>query len=72
MACFAGFLSGRETARYMVKRQRSKSIFTGATPSVRGSAGNGLRALAQSMARELCPQNIYIAYLMVDGGDDTQ
>ena len=79
MACFAGFLSGREAARYMTKRGRGAIIFTGATASVRGAAGfaafasakHGLRALAQSMARELGPRNIHVAHVVIDGGVDT-
>jgi NAD(P)-dependent dehydrogenase (short-subunit alcohol dehydrogenase family) len=71
MACFAGFLTGREAARYMSKRERGTIIFTGATASVRGAAGfaafasakHGLRALAQSMARELGPKNIHVAHV---------
>ena len=80
MACFAGFLSGREAARLMVPRNRGTIIFTGATASVRGAAGfaafssakHGLRALAQSMARELGPQNIHVAHVVVDAAVDTQ
>ena len=80
MACFAGFLCGREAARYMSTRQRGTIIFTGATASVRGAAGfaafasakHGLRALAQSMARELGPQNIHVAHVIVDAAVDTQ
>ncbi len=80
MACFAGFLCGREAARYMTKRGRGTIIFTGATASVRGAAGfaafasakHGLRALAQSMARELGPQNIHVAHVIIDAAVDTQ
>jgi NAD(P)-dependent dehydrogenase (short-subunit alcohol dehydrogenase family) len=80
MSCYAGFLSGREAARYMLRRQRGTIMFTGATASVRGSAGfaafasakHGLRALAQSMARELGPQNIHVAHVVIDGGVDTE
>jgi len=80
MACFAGFLTGREAARYMTKRQRGTILFTGATASVRGAAGfaafasakHGLRALAQSMARELGPQNIHVAHVVIDAAVDTQ
>ena len=80
MACFAGFLTGREAARYMTDRGRGTIIFTGATASVRGAAGfaafasakHGLRALAQSMARELGPQNIHVAHLVVDAAVDTE
>jgi NAD(P)-dependent dehydrogenase (short-subunit alcohol dehydrogenase family) len=80
MACFAGFLCGREAARYMTGRERGTIIFTGATASVRGAAGfaafasakHGLRALAQSMARELGPKNIHVAHVVIDAGVDTE
>ena len=79
MACFAGFLCGREAARYMSTRKRGTILFTGATASVRGAAGfaafasakHGLRALAQSMARELGPQNIHVAHIVIDAAVDT-
>ncbi len=74
--CFAGFLTGREAALYMKKRGRGTIIFTGATASMRGSsrfsafaaAKFGLRALSQSMARELGPQGIHVAHVVIDGG----
>tara|TARA_R110002110_G_scaffold91264_2_gene237431 strand:+ start:50240 stop:50965 length:726 start_codon:yes stop_codon:yes gene_type:complete len=80
MACFAGFLTGREAARYMLPRGKGTLLFTGATASVRGSAGfaafasakHGLRALAQSMARELGPKNIHVAHVIIDAAVDTQ
>ena len=80
MACFAGFLMGREVAKRMVARQRGTIIFTGATASLRGRAGfsafagakHALRALAQSMARELGPQGIHVAHTVVDGAIDTE
>ena len=80
MACFAGFLNGREAARHMSKRKRGTILFTGATASVRGganfaafsSAKQGLRALAQSMGRELGPQNIHVAHVIIDAAVDTQ
>lgn len=80
MACFSGFLVGREAARKMVARQRGTIIFTGATASVRGgaifgafaSAKHGLRALAQSMARELGPKNIHVAHVVIDAAVETQ
>jgi NAD(P)-dependent dehydrogenase (short-subunit alcohol dehydrogenase family) len=80
MACFAGFLMGREVARVMVPRGRGTILFTGATASVRGSAGfaafagakHALRALAQSMARELGPQGIHVAHVVIDGAIDTE
>lgn len=79
MACYSGFLAGREAARIMVPRGRGSIFFTGATASTRGSAGFsafasakfGLRAVAQSMARELGPKNIHVAHLVVDAGVDT-
>lgn len=79
MATFAGFLSGREAARYMLPRGRGAIFFTGASASMRGNAGfaafgagkAGLRSLAQSLARELGPQNIHVAHLVIDAGVDT-
>jgi NAD(P)-dependent dehydrogenase (short-subunit alcohol dehydrogenase family) len=79
MACFAGFLAGREAARRMTPRGRGTILFTGATASVRGREGfaafagakHGLRALAQSMARELGPQGIHVAHTIIDGAIDT-
>jgi NAD(P)-dependent dehydrogenase (short-subunit alcohol dehydrogenase family) len=80
MACFGGFLMGREAARVMLPRQRGSIFFTGATASVRGRAGyaafsgakHGLRALAQSMGRELGPKGIHVAHPIVDGAIDTE
>lgn len=80
MACFAGFLMGRETARVMLPRERGTIIFTGATASLRGRANyaafagakHGLRALAQSMARELWPKGIHVAHPIIDGAIDTE
>jgi len=80
MACFAGFLMGREVAKAMVPRGRGTILFTGATASVRGCAGysafsgakHALRALAQSMARELAPQGIHVAHVVIDGAIDTE
>jgi NAD(P)-dependent dehydrogenase (short-subunit alcohol dehydrogenase family) len=79
MACFGGFLTGREAARVMLPRRRGSIFFTGATASLRGGKGYaafasakfGLRALAQSMARELGPENIHVAHLVIDAGVDT-
>ncbi|MTJ83453.1 MAG: SDR family oxidoreductase [Telmatospirillum sp.] len=79
MACFGAFLAGREVARRMVERGRGTIIFTGATASLRGAAGfaafagakHALRALAQSMARELAPRNIHVAHVVIDGAIDT-
>ncbi len=79
MAAFAGFLMGREVAKRMVERQSGTIIFTGATASLRGGKGfsafsgakGALRMLAQAMARELGPQNIHVAHVVIDGGIDT-
>lgn len=79
MACYAGFLTGREAARKMIPRNRGTILFTGATASMKGSAHfsafasakHGLRAIAQSMARELGLQGIHVAHLIVDGMIDT-
>lgn len=79
LACCAGFLVGREAAKYMLQRGRGTMLFTGATASLRGGRGFaafsaakfGLRAVAQSMARELGPQNIHVAHLIIDSGVDS-
>jgi len=79
MACFAGFLTGREAARKMTPRGRGTIVFTGATASVRGRSGfaafasakHGLRALAQSMAKELGPEGVHVAHVVIDGAIDT-
>lgn len=79
MACYSGFLAGREAARLMLPRGQGSIFFTGATASMRGGKGYaafasakfGLRAVAQSMARELGPQNIHVAHLVIDSGVDT-
>ena len=80
LACYGGFLTGREAARYMVPRGHGTILFTGATASLRGGAGFaafaaakfGLRAVAQSMARELAPKNIHVAHLIIDGAIDSE
>ena len=79
MAALAGFLVGREAAKVMVPRKRGTILFTGATASMRGGKGfaafsgakHALRALAQSMARELGPEGIHVAHLVIDGAIDT-
>jgi short-subunit dehydrogenase len=79
MACFSAFLVGREVAKRMLMRQRGTIIFTGATAGMRGSANFAafsgakfaLRALSQSMARELGPKNVHVAHVVVDGAIDT-
>ncbi|MDB5631522.1 MAG: short-chain dehydrogenase [Tardiphaga sp.] len=79
MACYSGFLAGREAARLMTARGQGSIFFTGATASQRGGSGYaafasakfGLRAVAQSMARELGPKNIHVAHLIIDSGVDT-
>ena len=79
MAALAGFLVGREVAKVMVPRRRGTILYTGATASLRGGKGfaafagakHALRALAQSMARELGPEGIHVAHVVVDGAIDT-
>ena len=75
MCAFAGFLVGREVSNAMLNRKQGTILFTGASASLRGNSGfaafsggkHALRALAQSMARELGPQGIHIAHIIVDG-----
>jgi hypothetical protein len=79
LACYAGFLAGREAAALMLPRGRGNIFFTGATASLRGGSGYaafasakfGLRAVAQSAARELGPKGIHVAHLIIDAGVDT-
>lgn len=80
MACFAGFVTVREAARIMAPRGAGKVFVTGATAGLRGNPGYaafaaakaGLRAVAQSAARELWPQGIHVAHLVIDAGVDTE
>jgi NAD(P)-dependent dehydrogenase (short-subunit alcohol dehydrogenase family) len=75
MAAFAGFIAGREAARVMTPRGQGSVIFTGATAGMRGREGfsafagakHALRALAQSMARELGPKGVHVAHIVLDG-----
>jgi NAD(P)-dependent dehydrogenase (short-subunit alcohol dehydrogenase family) len=75
VGCFAGFLVGRAAARRMTEHGSGTILFTGATASLRGGAGFvnlaspkfGLRAVAQSMARELGPKGIHVAHVVIDG-----
>jgi NAD(P)-dependent dehydrogenase (short-subunit alcohol dehydrogenase family) len=79
MCAMAGFLAGREAARLMLPRGRGTLLYTGATASLRGAAGfsafaggkAALRALAQSMARELGPKGLHVAHVVIDGMIDT-
>ncbi len=79
MSSFAGFLTGREAAKVMLPRGKGAMLFTGATASIRGGPGfsafagakHSLRALAQSLARELGPQGIHVAHVIIDGAIDT-
>ena len=80
MACYGGFLTAREAARLMLPHGRGALFFTGATASLRGGPGYaafasakfGLRAVAQSAARELGPKNIHVAHLVIDAAVDTE
>ncbi len=76
VSCFGGFLVGQAAARAMIERGSGTILFTGASASIKGYANSssfamgkfGLRGLAQSMARELQPQNIHVAHFVIDGG----
>jgi NAD(P)-dependent dehydrogenase (short-subunit alcohol dehydrogenase family) len=76
---FGAFLMGREVAKRMLARGCGTILFTGATAALRGKPGlaafagskHALKALAQSMARELQPQNIHVAHIVIDGPIDT-
>ncbi len=76
VGAFGGFLVGQQAARRMLKRGRGTILFTGATASIKAYAQSAsfamgkfaLRALAQSMARELAPKNIHVAHVVIDGG----
>jgi NAD(P)-dependent dehydrogenase (short-subunit alcohol dehydrogenase family) len=77
--CLGGFLAAQAVVPGMLEQRRGTVIFSGATASLRGSArfaaiaiGKvGLRALAQSMARELGPQGIHVAHVVIDGQIDS-
>ncbi len=79
LGAYGGFLVGREAARAMLPRGRGTILFTGATASLRGASGfaafsgakHALRALAQCMARELGPQGLHVAHVVIDGAIDT-
>ena len=78
LACFGGFLTGREAARRMLPRGSGTILFTGATASLRArppftafaSAKAALRAVAHGMARELGPQGLHVAHVVIDGAID--
>jgi len=75
IGCLGGFNVGQAAARGMVEAGGGTLLFTGATAALRGGKGFvnlavgkfGLRALAQSMARELGPQGVHVAHLIIDG-----
>lgn len=79
LGCYAGFVFGREEARRMAPRGKGTIVFTGATASIRGgaqfaafaAAKNGLRAVAQSMARELGSKGLHVAHVVIDGMIDS-
>jgi NAD(P)-dependent dehydrogenase (short-subunit alcohol dehydrogenase family) len=76
ISCYGGFLVGQAAARLMLERGSGTILLTGASASYKGYANSssfamgkfGLRGLAQSMARELAPQNIHVAHFPIDGG----
>lgn len=75
IGCLGGFLTGRAAAQRMVSAGGGSILFTGATASLRGSSGFlslavqkfGLRAVAQSMAREFGPKGVHVAHVVIDG-----
>lgn len=79
VTCFAGFLVGRAAAASMLRTGGGTILFTGASASVKGYANSasfamgkfGLSGLTQSMARELQPQNVHVAQVVIDGGIDS-
>ena len=76
VTCFGAFLVAQQAARRMLERGSGSIFFTGASAGVKGFANSsvfamgkfGLRGLAQSLARELHPQNIHIGHFVIDGG----
>jgi NAD(P)-dependent dehydrogenase (short-subunit alcohol dehydrogenase family) len=76
VSAFGGFLVAQQAARRMLPKKRGVIVFTGASASVKGYAQSApfamgkfaLRGLAQSMARELAPQGIHVAHVVIDGG----
>lgn len=76
VTAFGGFLVGQQAARRMLPRRRGVILFTGASASVKGYAQSApfamgkfaLRGLAQSMSRELHPQGVHVAHVVIDGG----
>ena len=76
VSCFGGFLVAQAAAKQMIPRGSGTILLTGASASVKGYPNSssfamgkfGLRGLAQSLARELQPQNIHVAHFVIDGG----
>ncbi len=75
IGCLGGLLVGQAAAQRMVKSGRGTIIFSGATAALRGGAGFanlavpkfGLRALSQSMARELGSKGVHVGHVIIDG-----
>ncbi len=75
MCAFGGFLNAKEVLKYMIPRKKGTIIFTGASASLRGKEGfsafsggkQALRALAQSLAKEVGPKGIHISHIIIDG-----
>jgi NAD(P)-dependent dehydrogenase (short-subunit alcohol dehydrogenase family) len=76
VSAFGGFLVAQEAVKRMLPQAHGAILFTGASASIKGYAQSApfamgkfaLRGLAQSLARELSPQGIHIAHVVVDGG----
>jgi NAD(P)-dependent dehydrogenase (short-subunit alcohol dehydrogenase family) len=76
VTAFGGFLVARQAAIRMLRQGHGTILFTGASASVKGYPRSSsfamgkfaLRGLAQSLARELQPQNIHVGHVVIDGG----
>ena len=76
VSALGGFFVAQAAARRMLPQGHGAILFTGASASVKGYAQSApfamgkfaLRGLAQSMARELAPQGIHVAHVVIDGG----
>jgi NAD(P)-dependent dehydrogenase (short-subunit alcohol dehydrogenase family) len=76
VTAYGAFLVSQLAARRMLRNKRGAILLTGASAGVKGYAQSApfamgkfaLRGLAQSMARELSPQGIHVAHVVIDGG----
>jgi NAD(P)-dependent dehydrogenase (short-subunit alcohol dehydrogenase family) len=76
VTAFGGFLVAQQAAKRMTKQGHGTILFTGASAAVKGYPRSSsfamgkfaLRGLAQSLARELQPENIHVGHIVIDGG----